>query len=119
MTFEPGTQQTAPRIGRGKNINNSCGVASLIMGSIACVAALVPCAGTIPAIVLSIGGLVLGLLGLILALSNKQSGLIFPILGMGSCAVAIVILLIWMVVMAAHVEKEQQRFQQTQSQLGR
>jgi membrane-bound ClpP family serine protease len=99
---------------------NGLGIASLILGIIACLGSFVPFCGLIPTLFFGIIGIILGLVGLLAAKSDKRTGVGFPIAGVLTCATAIVVGLVITFLFAAaaanSANQAQQRIQQQQRQ---
>jgi hypothetical protein len=91
--YNEGVPVRRPRATSG-TAAHSLGIASLVLGILAFIVSLIPCAGIIG---LPIGGLalVLGIAGFIVALCRQGRGIGFPIAGSGVSMLAIIIALFW------------------------
>src|SRR5262245_45944239 len=98
--FEARTLPAPP--GHGRMVSG-LGVASLVLGLVGLVVALMPCVGMV-GLSLSILALILGLVGLLVALADRRSGLGFPIAGMTVSVVACVVPFVWVYVLVSALE---------------
>jgi hypothetical protein len=76
------------------------GIASLAVGAVGLVLALIPCVGLVFGLPVAVVGLLLGVAALIVAFARGGQGLAFPISGAAVSLVAMVIPLIWWLVIA-------------------
>jgi hypothetical protein len=67
---------------------NGMGIASLVLGLVAMLFAWVPLCGLVPALLFGVVGGILGVVGLIAALSDKRTGIGFPLAGLIVCVAA-------------------------------
>jgi hypothetical protein len=68
---------------------NGLGVASLILGILACIVGIIPICGMMGAVPLALIGGVLGIVGIIIAASSKRIGAGMPIAGIIVCVLSI------------------------------
>jgi hypothetical protein len=76
---------------------NGLGVAGFICGIFALLFAVVPFCGFIPALVFAIIGGILAFVGLLAAISDKRTGVAFPMVGIVTCLLAIGLSVFWTV----------------------
>jgi hypothetical protein len=88
---------------------NGLGIASLVLGIFAFMGAFVPFCGLVPTILFALIGGVLGLVGLIAALSDRRTGVAFPIAGMAVNVAAVIFAFIITISFAAAVSQPPQR----------
>ena len=67
---------------------NGLGIAALVLGLVAMLFAWVPICGFVPALLFAVVGGILGVVGLIAALSDRRTGIGFPLAGIAVCIAA-------------------------------
>lgn len=89
-------EQVPPRASQPSGVAaHSLGIASLVLGVLAFIVSLIPCAGVVG---MPVGGLglLLGIAGLIVALARQGRGIGFPIAGSAVSLLALIIALFWL-----------------------
>lgn len=76
---------------------NGLGIAGFICGLFALLFSFIPLCGMVPAIVLAIIGLVLAFVGLIAALSDKRTGVAFPIVAIVTCIAPVILSIVFLI----------------------
>ena len=73
--------------GQGRRANG-LGIAALVLGLVAMLFTWIPFCGLVPTLIFAVIGGILGVVGLIAALSDRRTGIAFPVAGLAVCAAA-------------------------------